>query len=104
MDKKGNVKETLQKITDIADSVKAVTYDNQGNLFFMFAPVKTKTFKNEKSAVELAQAINNVLTKDNRLFKQRVDYGLSVHSGPIIAKQEKEVFKFMGLGNTKKLD
>ena len=92
------IKDTLQKITNSTKENKGMIYDNQENIFFLFAPVKTKTFKNERTAIELAQKIKKVLTEHNKIFKQRIEFGISVNYGSIIAKPEKDVLKFMSLG------
>lgn len=96
--KKGNAKETLQKIVDFAEEKKAATYENQDNLFFILAPTKTKTFSNEKTAVGIGQKIKEVLTEHNRLFKQKIEFGVGLNYGTIIAKQEKDAMKFMSMG------
>lgn len=96
--KKSNVEETLQKIVNIAEENKAVTYENQDNLFFILAPIRTRTFKNEKTAVEIAQKIKEVLTEHNKLSKQKIEFGISLNYGTIIAKQEKDSLKFMSMG------
>lgn len=104
---KGNISETLQKITDVADDNKAVIYENQDNLFFIFAPTKTKTFKNEKNAVGTADEIKKVLSEHNKLAKHKIEFGISVNSGNIVTKQEGDILKFMSMGgfttNAKKL-
>ena len=101
--KKGNANETLQKIVDMAEKNKAVTYESQNNLFFILAPIKTKTFKNEKNAIKIAQEIDEILTEHNKLFKQKIEFGISINYGTIIAKaqtslQTKEPLKFMSMG------
>jgi len=96
--KKGNTFETLAKIINVAEEQKAYTYENHDNLIFILAPAKTRTFKNETTAIELAQAIKIILLKDNKLFKQKIEFGISLHKGNIIAKQEKGVLEFMSLG------
>ena len=95
---KSNAEETLQRIVNLAEESKAVTYENQDNLFFIFAPMKTKTFSNEKSALELAEKIKNNLDSYNRLARQRINYGISLNYGAIVAKQEEDSMKFMSLG------
>jgi len=88
----------LQKIIGIAEENKAVIYENQENLFFILAPIRTRTFKNEKTAVEIAQKIQKALTEQNKLFKQKIEFGISLNYGAIIAKQDKDVLKFMSMG------
>ena len=59
----------------------------------------TKTFDNEKKALELAQKIEKLLKEHNKLFRQRIDFGISLNSGEIISKKEGDILKFMGFGN-----
>jgi len=96
--KKSNAEETLQKIVNIAEENKAVTYENQDNLFFILAPIKTRTFKNETTAVKIAQKTQKILKEYNKLAKQKIDFGISLNYGTIIAKQEKDILKFMSMG------
>ena len=96
---KGNASETLQKIIHLAEEKKAAIYKTQENLFFIFIPMKTKTFKNEKTILELSQKIKEKLKHHNRLFKQKIDFGISLNYGDLIAKQEKEKIHFMTTGN-----
>jgi len=93
------VKEVFQKITNLAEEHKAVTYQNQNNIMFMWVPIKTKTFKNQKKAIEIAQSIKEILDKYNKLAKKRIDYGISLNYGTIIAKPEKSGLKFMSMGS-----
>ncbi|RLG15986.1 hypothetical protein DRN69_02010, partial [Candidatus Pacearchaeota archaeon] len=95
--KSSNVKETLQKIIKEAEENKAIVYKSQDSLFFILAPIKTKTFKNEKAAINIAQKIKEILTDHNRLFKQKIEFGISLNYGTIIAKPG-EIFKFMSMG------
>ena len=95
---KGSAKETLQKIVEIAEEKKAAVYQSQSNLFFLFAPVKTKTFSNEKTALNLAEKAKEILKKHNYLFKQQIEFGISLNYGAIIAKKEKNSLKFMSMG------
>ncbi|MDZ4226677.1 MAG: hypothetical protein U1B79_01045, partial [Candidatus Pacearchaeota archaeon] len=97
--KEGGGKEVLKKIMDFAESHKAATYESQDSIFFIFAPVRTKTFRNEQTALKVSQRIKEILDEHNRLFKQKMDFGISLNHGEIIAKQEPDSFKFMGIGN-----
>lgn len=91
-------KEILQKITDLAESHKATTYQNQNNIMFMLVPVLTKTFKNQKKVMEIAQESKNMLDRYNKVAKEKIDYGLSVNYGTIVAKKEKDGIVFMSMG------
>jgi len=96
--RKSNLNEILQKIVDLAESDKAVSYENQSNLFFIFAPVKTKTFKNEKTAIDVARKIESILKEHNKMAKHKLDFGVSLNHGTIVAKQEPDSMKFMSMG------
>ncbi|MCK5615234.1 hypothetical protein KAR91_75925 [Candidatus Pacearchaeota archaeon] len=91
------VEESLQEITDFADDLKAITYESNDNIIFILAPIKTKTFKNEKAAIKIAQKAKEILVRHNKLYKARMDLGISLNYGTIIAKQEKTL-KFMSMG------
>ena len=96
---KEGARETLQKIVDMAEEQRAFVYENQGNLFFILSPSKTRSTQNEKTALIIAQNAKEILDHHNKIFKVRIDYGISLNRGSIIAKQERDVFMFMGLGN-----
>ncbi|MCW8965182.1 MAG: hypothetical protein OQK82_00635 [Candidatus Pacearchaeota archaeon] len=91
------IKDTMQKIIDLTQKSRIMIYENQDNLFFLFAPAKTKTFQNEKQTIELAQELQKILTHHNKLFKQQIDYGISINTGSIIAKMKHNILEFMGL-------
>ncbi|HLC86670.1 MAG TPA: hypothetical protein VJH65_00110 [Candidatus Nanoarchaeia archaeon] len=98
--KKGNVQETLQKISDIAVRNKAAIYENNDSLFFILAPITTRTFKNEITALEIAQHAKDILKEHNRLFNQKIEFGISLNEGSIIVKKDPEALKFMSMGTT----
>jgi hypothetical protein len=96
--KKGNGGETLQSLTRVAEKHKVSIYESQDNIFFILAPVKTKTYKNEKAGILIAQELKKILSEHNRLAQQKIDFGISLNHGAIIAKQEGSVLKFMSIG------
>lgn len=96
--KKSNAKEILQKIINVAETNKAAIYQNQENIFFIFAPTKTKTFDNEKATIDTAERIKEHLKQHNKISKQKINFGISINYGTIIAKQETDVLKFMSMG------
>ena len=97
--RKGSPSESIQKIMDLAEENKAASYENQDYFFIIFAPTKTRTFKNEKTALEIAKKIQNMLTEHNKMFSQKMDFGISLSYGTIVAKIENGIFKFMSMGN-----
>ncbi|MDO8528945.1 MAG: hypothetical protein Q7S06_03585 [Nanoarchaeota archaeon] len=97
MKTKEDVRNTLQKIEEMADEQKAVEYESQDMIFFLFVPLRTKTFRNEEDALKVSQAAKEILLDHNRLYKNKVDFGISLHHGDIIAKQD-ATLKFMSIG------
>ncbi|MCF7910044.1 hypothetical protein K9L16_00020 [Candidatus Pacearchaeota archaeon] len=97
--KKESVGETTKKLASLAREEKALIYESGKNIFFIIAPIKTRTFKNEKSAVELANKIKETIDKHNKLFKQKIEFGISIGKGPIVSKKAKEGLEFMSMNN-----
>ncbi len=95
---KGSGKETIQHIISIVEDNKGLVYENQSNIAFLFSPSITKTFKNEMNAIATAQKIKSMIENHNRMFRQKVNAGISVNYGTIIGKQESDSFKFMSMG------
>lgn len=96
--KKTNVGDTLQKIVNLADKEKAATYETGENLFFILSPTKTKTFKNEKAAINIAQQAKTILNQHNKISKQQLEFGISLNDGYAVIKQEGNTLQFMNLG------
>ncbi len=96
---KGSASESIQKLIEKAEEKKAVVYENQDYLFFILAPIKTKTFKNEKAALETAENIHRILKEHNKMFNQKINFGISLNYGAIVAKVENGIFKFMSMGS-----
>ena len=101
-----SAKDELNTLVHAAEDTKAVTYENQDNIFLIWTPARTRTYKNQKTAVEIAQKIKDTLTKYNQLAKDKIDFGLALNYGTMVVKDEK-VLKFMSMGtlitNAKKL-
>lgn len=94
---KGDVRETINKINQASEEKKAVLYESQDSLFYVFAPMRTRTFQNEEGALKLAQEAEDILLNHNKLYKHKLDFGISLNYGTIIAKQE-DTLKIMSLG------
>jgi hypothetical protein len=97
-DRKGSASDAISKIKRIAEENKAVVYDNQNYLFFFLTPVKTKTMKNEKLALDLAEQIQKAVSEHNRMFNQKIEFGISLNIGEVVGKVEDDTFQFMGMG------
>jgi ABC-type phosphate transport system auxiliary subunit len=96
--KKGSAYETISKIREIAEGEKSAVYENGDYLFFIFAPAKTRTFKNEKIALEFAENVQEILLDHNKRFNEKLQFGISLDYGTIVGKIEKGIFYFMSMG------
>ncbi|VVB79795.1 Uncharacterised protein [uncultured archaeon] len=85
---RAGIEETLQKAVDIAEMSKAHTYESHDGLVFLFVPFKTKTMQNERTATSVAERIKDVLAYHNKVYKDKLDFGISVENGQIIAKNK----------------
>lgn len=105
--KKGQTEATLQKIVDIAEENKAYLYESNDAIFVLFVPTITKTFKNQEKAVLIAKKIKKILEEHNKMFKNQMDFGISMNYGSIIAKHDDKKLEFMSMGtlvtNSKKI-
>jgi hypothetical protein len=94
----GGVKETFKKIATFVEKEKGLVYENKGNLYFIFAPIKTKTFSNEIPVIKLVETIRLGLVNHNKLFKNKIDFGLSINYGTIVTKFLPGNNQFMVMG------
>ena len=93
-----SVKDTIDKIVDIAEDSKAFTYDSQDAIFFLLVPSKTKSPENEKTALYLSEKIQNKLKEHNRLFKTKLNFGIAINNGDIACKQNGSGLIFTSTG------
>jgi len=95
---KGNTQETLQNIVNKIESEKGLIFHNKANVFFILAPIRTKTFQNEMVGIRISEMAKKLLDEHNKKFKQIIEYGISLNYGTIITKQESNEWKFMSMG------
>ncbi len=94
----GNVRETFEKISNVIESNKGLIYKNHGHVFFILAPVLTKTFKNEETALNIADEIVKILKNHNKKFKKKIEFGISLNYGTIVTKIGVHKNHFMSMG------
>jgi len=94
----------INEIKRISDSVlgnsKIVNYSTDNYVIYLAAPTLTKTLKNAVSAVKVATRLERELNEYNKMHQDKIDFGISVHSGDIIAKKDGRKLKFTAMGNT----
>jgi len=92
-------KQSLEKAIEHVYEKKAAVYERGDNIFIIFSPLMTKTFKNEKNAAKAAEKILLVLKEHNKKFKEKIEFGIGIHSGDVINKVVDKKLKFTALGN-----
>ena len=98
--KKDNANETIERIRSIIELNKGILYESDNFILALFSPSSTKSFKNQLTAAKVARDIKNLIDEHNKKFKEKLEYGVSIHSGNLIIKKDRETFKFTPLGNT----
>lgn len=75
--------------------------DSRGDyIFVIYTPVITRTYGNTILAVRAGMDILNGLKEYNKKFRDKVNFGISVHIGELIASKSKNNLKYVGIGNT----
>jgi hypothetical protein len=98
--KKDAVGDVFKRIVGSSDGKKAMIYEDNENIFFIFSALKTKTFRNEKDAIELSKKVEEILKNHNKLFKQKIDFGISINFGEIVGRMKgKNDLEFMAMKN-----
>jgi len=93
-------KDLLNNVKDKILEKRGTIYQNDNFLFGIFAPLVTKSFKNEMTVVKLANELKGKLDEHNQKFKEKIDFGLAVHSGKLILEKTSEKLKFTSSDNT----
>jgi len=59
----------------------------------------TKTFRNDPIAIKVASEIASHLNEHNKKFKDKIEFGIGVNSGEIVASVGKDKLNFTAIGN-----
>ena len=91
------LKHTKSSAYEAINNAVAEITENKGRVYKagnfivgIFAPVITKTYENEVRAVKVAKAISERLNGHNAKYAQKIEFGIGVGSGDIIAQKEKD--------------
>jgi hypothetical protein len=96
-----SLKKALKDIFSKAyESKKSAEYWTGDYVFLLFSPLVTRTLKNQKNAIKTALSIEKAIKEYNKKFKDKIDFGISVHTGEIANQLKGNKLKFTGLGNT----
>lgn len=95
----GSIASVLQKTIDFAQTKKAYIRINHDCIIYIFTPLITKTFHNEKPALETAIGIRKLLANYNKLAKEKITFGISLNQGDIVNAKKANEIEFMAMGN-----
>jgi len=93
----------LEELNSIIDKVKdhhSVGYSADNFVFYLYAPTVTKNLKNAVPAVKLATRLEREINEYNKMHQDRIEFGIGVHSGEIIAKKDGRNLRFTAIGST----
>ncbi len=97
---KTNAWQTIKKVIDEIKDNKGKIYFTEGYIIGIFAPVITKTFRNEQKAIEVASEIGKILSEHNKKFIQKINFGLAVNTGELIVQKKENNLLFTPIANT----
>ncbi len=90
----------INKALENAYEMKGAASNMGNSILIVFAPLLTKTMKNSELAIKAANKIDMELKDFNSKFKDKINYGIGVNYGDLIAKREADILQFASLGNT----
>lgn len=103
-------KDDLKKIKEVEDIFSSIdrkinesggrTYKKDNYVVGVFAPAITRTFDNGLRVIKSAKEITEIIAGHNKKYTSKIDFGIGVNSGEIIAKKEKDKLLFASLGLT----
>ncbi|MCX6749077.1 MAG: hypothetical protein NT076_05750 [Candidatus Pacearchaeota archaeon] len=91
--------ETLSRLYKAITEKKGSIFESGDFVIGVFSSLNTRTFKNEMPAIKIARQIETLLKEHNKKFREKIDYGIGLSLGEIIAKKD-DKFKFTALGNS----
>ena len=92
-------KENLHKIVTGAKGKGLIDWRGE-YIFIVFSPLVTRTYGNEALATKTGMAILQELNNHNKKFKDKIEFGLGVHSGELVASKVGGKLKYTSIGNT----
>lgn len=93
-------KETLKHAFNSVYENKGVIAQVDSSFAIVFSPVVTRTSRNTSIAIKTAMTIMSELENHNKKFKEKIEYGMGINEGEIIAKIEQNKLKFATVGQT----
>ncbi len=93
-------KERLEKIIRELNKYNAVFEFKENEIVTIFSPKKTKSFKNEYSAIKYSYEISKAVEELNKKFEEKINLGIGISSGDLISKIENGKLKYTNIDNS----
>jgi len=93
-------KKSLEGAVQPVYSRKGAISEQGDYLLMIFSPLVTKTFNNEVEASKVSQQIVTSLKEYNAKFKDKIEFGIAIHSGDILNEVKEGKLKFTAIGST----
>lgn len=95
----GAAAETIRKVLEKAKDMKAKLQIDGNFRAIVFSPSLTKKKENIMSAINYAQMAEKMFNEHNRKYGQKIDFGIGVHQGEMIAENKGGKTEFTSVGN-----
>ncbi len=96
----GNAKHEIERALMIAREKRAVVEWTGNEILIIFSPLITKMLDNEHIAARAGFDMFNYLNNYNSRFSDKVEFGIGMSSGDLIAVVEGGKLKYTSIGNT----
>lgn len=92
--------ETIKKVTNEINSGSGKVYRNDDFIFGIFTPNPAKNNDINMAAIKTSKLVSKILKEHNSKFSQKINFGIGVNNGDIIAKKQSGKLFFNPLGST----
>jgi len=93
-------KNALRQIVENACGEKGLIDSREDYQFVLYSPLRTKTFKNEMLTARCAMKIKEGIEQHNKKFTSKIEYGIGIHTGMLVASRANGNVKYTSRGNT----
>ncbi|MEK6847331.1 MAG: hypothetical protein AABY16_04135 [Nanoarchaeota archaeon] len=91
--------QAINSSLSLAQEANAKIYIDGDFKIILFSPRLTKSNENAVLAVQTAKRIESLLAEHNKLYQNKINFGIGIHEGDIISEIENGVFHFTSVGN-----
>ncbi|MAG07652.1 hypothetical protein CMI46_02450 [Candidatus Pacearchaeota archaeon] len=97
---KSNANGAIDEAVNQISNANGKVYRSGNHVVGVFAPAITKTFDNNLDAIRVADSISDSLKEHNKKYANKVDFGIGINDGEIIADKREGKLLFTPLGNS----